>query len=157
MVPPPPISTFPNSAIWYLILFLSKILLTHATYSAFASDAPDFPLAPVYLFKLIPFPKNPALCLSETEAYIGSNPASTSDDNIFEKQNTLSNKFGLFTPNLFNISEIKKSNICDSIPVFPILPISSLSDKIHTAVFLTFSNSIIAWSEVYAQTLSSWP
>ena len=31
-------------------------------------DIGDFPLAPVYLFKLIPFPKNPALCLSETEA-----------------------------------------------------------------------------------------
>ena len=52
------------------------------------------------------------------------------------------------TPNLFNISEIKKSNICDSIPVFPILPISSLSDNMHTAVFFTFSTSIIATSDV---------
>ena len=69
----------------------------------------------------------------------------------------MSNKFGLFIFNLFNISEIKKSNICDSIPVFPILPISSLSDKIQTAVFFTFSNVIIAAKDEYAQTLSSWP
>ena len=47
----------------------------------------------------------------------------------------LSNKFGLLTPNLFNISDINVSNTCDSIPVFPILPTSSLSDNIHTAVF----------------------
>ena len=52
---------------------------------------------------------------------------------------------------------MKKSNIWDSIPVFPILPISSLSDKIHTAVFLTSSNDIIAANDVYAHTLSSWP
>lgn len=40
-----------------------------------------------------------------------SYPASTSEDSIFEKQNTLSNKLGLLTPILFNISETKKSNI----------------------------------------------
>ena len=68
MVPPPPISTFPSSQTWYFISFSSNKLRTHATYSAFASDAPDLPRAPVYLFKEIPFPKNPALFLSETDA-----------------------------------------------------------------------------------------
>ena len=109
------------------------------------------------MFRLIPFPKNPQLCLSETVGYNGSNPASTSDDNIFEKQNTLSKRFGLFCPNLFNISEMKKSNMCDSIPVFPMLPISSLSVNIHTAVVFTFPSSIIAAKLVYAHTLSSCP
>ena len=40
-------------------MFVSRRFLTQATYSAFASDAPDFPLAPVYLFKVIPFDKYP--------------------------------------------------------------------------------------------------
>ena len=69
----------------------------------------------------------------------------------------MSNKFGLFIPNLFRISDTKKSNICDSIPVFPMLPTSSLSDKIHIAVFFTFSKFIIAANDVYAHTLSSCP
>ena len=44
------------------------MFLISATNSAFASDAPDFPLAPVYLFKEIPLPKYPAFILSETLA-----------------------------------------------------------------------------------------
>ena len=84
IVPPPPMSTFPSSATWYFIQFSSNKLRTHATNSAFASDAPDFPLAPVYLLSDIPLPKNPAFLLSETLAYNGSNPASTSEDNILE-------------------------------------------------------------------------
>lgn len=61
IVPPPPTSTFPSSAIWYLISFVSNIFLISATNSAFASEAPDFPLAPVYLFNPIPLPKYDAL------------------------------------------------------------------------------------------------
>ena len=53
-MPPPPTSTFPNSDNWYGIPAFSKIPLISATYSAFASDAPDFPLEPVYLFNPIP-------------------------------------------------------------------------------------------------------
>src|SRR5699024_1916705 len=96
IVPPPPMSTFPNSATWNLILFCLNSLLISATYSALASDELYFPPEPVYLFKLIPLPKNPPLFVSETEIYNGSTPASTSADNIFELQNTLSNRFGLF-------------------------------------------------------------
>ena len=91
--------------------FFSKTLRTHATYSAFASDAPDFPLAPVYLFTPTPLPKNAELFLSEADAYIGSNPASTSADNIFEFTNTLSNKFGLFISILFKISELGRVDL----------------------------------------------
>ena len=52
----------------YFIFSFSKMFLIIATNSAFASDAPDFPLAPVYLFNPIPFPKNPALFFSYTLA-----------------------------------------------------------------------------------------
>ena len=45
--------------------------------------------------------------ISETDAYIGSKPASTSAESILEKQKTLSNKLGLFSPVLFNNSEMK--------------------------------------------------
>ena len=96
IVPPPPTSTLPSSATWYAIFFDSKRFLISATYSAFASYAPPFPLAPVYLFNPIPYPKYEALFFSDTLAYIGSNPASTSADNILELQNTFSNRFGLF-------------------------------------------------------------
>ena len=49
------------------------------------------------------------------------------------------------------------SNACDSIPVFPTLPISSLSAIMHTAVLLILFNSIIAVNDVYTLTLSSCP
>ena len=64
MVPPPPISTLPNSATSYFILASSKIWRICATNSALASDAPDLPLAPVYLFSPIPLPKYPELFFS---------------------------------------------------------------------------------------------
>ena len=134
-----------------------NIFLTYATNSAFASDPPDFPLEPVYLLIPIPLPKYDALFFSDTDAYIGSNPASTSADNILELQNTFSNKFGLLQFNLFSISEINVSNTCDSIPVFPILPISSLSDIIQTAVLFVLSISISAVKDVYTHILSSCP
>ena len=68
IVPPPPMSTFPSSETWYFISFFSNMLRIHATYSAFASDAPDYPLAPVYLFNVIPLPRYPALVVSDTYA-----------------------------------------------------------------------------------------
>ena len=63
----------------------------------------------MYLFKPTPIPKNAALFFSETDAYIGSKPASTSAESIFELQKTLSNKLGLFVFVLFNNSEMKVS------------------------------------------------
>ena len=48
-------------------------------------------------------------------------------------------------------------NTFDSIPVFPMLPISSLSANMHTAVFSGFSIFNIAVKEVYTDTLSSCP
>ena len=139
------------------MLFSLNIFLIYATYSAFASDELYFPPDPVYLFRDIPSPIIPALFMSDTWAYNGSTPASTSADNILELQNTLSNKFGLFILALFNSSEINVSNTCDSIPVFPILPISSLSENRHTAVLSGFSTFKIALNDVYTHTLSSCP
>ena len=50
------------------------------------------------------------------------------------------------------------SNTCDSIPVFPILPISSLSAIMHTAVlFGTSFISTKAVNSAYTQILSSCP
>ena len=137
--------------------FFLNTLLISPTYSAFASEALYLPPEPVYLFKLTPNPKNPALFVSETEIYNGSTPASTSADNIFELQNTLSSKFGLLILVLLSNSDINVSNTCDSIPVFPMLPISSLSENKHTAVFLGFSIFSIALKDVYTHTLSSCP
>ena len=88
IVPPPPMSVLPSSATWNFTLFALNNLLISATYSAFASDELYFPPEPVYLFKLIPLPKYPALFVSETEIYNGSAPASTSAESIFELQNT---------------------------------------------------------------------
>ena len=129
-------------------MFDSNIPRTYATNSAFASEPFAFPATPVYLLIPTPLFKNEALCRSATDAYIGSNPASTSADNILELQNILSNRFGLFTPNLFSTSDINVLNTFDSIPVFPMLPISSLSTNRQAAVFVGFSIFNIAVKDV---------
>ena len=132
-----------------------KIFLTYATYSAFASEESYFPLAPVYLFTDTPWLINPAFVMSETSAYSGSIAASTSADNILELQNTSSSKFGLLALNLFKSSAINVSNTCDCIPVFPMLPVSSLSENKHTAVLSGFSMLNIALNDEYTHDLSS--
>jgi len=52
---------------------------------------------------------------------------------------------------------MKCSNASDCIPDTPSEPISSLSAKMHTAVFSGTSSCKIAASSAYAQTRSSWP
>ena len=52
---------------------------------------------------------------------------------------------------------IANSKNAERIPVLPMLPISSLSTKTQTAVFLHDLISKIALNAVYAQTLSSCP
>ena len=47
------------------------MFLVHATNSAFASDAPDLPLAPVYFTNAIPFPKNPVDIANKTICMLG--------------------------------------------------------------------------------------
>ena len=158
IVPPPPSSTFPSSLIWNLTLLSSKSLRSLATYSALASLAPDLPLAPVYLFNPTPLPKNDAFLFSATEAYIGSKAPSTSAESISEFAKHLPIIFGvLSSPVKASSSPTKVSKARDSIPVFPTLPISSLSTSMQIAVFLGCSTSNIALRLVYAQTLSSCP
>ena len=52
---------------------------------------------------------------------------------------------------------MKCSNASDCMPDTPSEPISSLSAKMHTAVFSGMSSCRIAASSAYAQTRSSWP
>lgn len=68
IVPPPPISTFPSSAVWNATSASSITFLNFPTNSADASLEPLLPLAPVYLLNTIPFPKYAAFFFSNTDA-----------------------------------------------------------------------------------------
>ena len=58
MVPPPPTSTLPSSAVWNDTPASSMTRRMRATYSAFASLEPLLPRLPVYLLNTRPRPKN---------------------------------------------------------------------------------------------------
>ena len=77
---------------------------------------------------------NEALFFSDALWKLGSTPAPTSAESIIELQYVLFIAPGLFSSFLFNNSLINRSNICEHIPVFPTLPISSLSANIETMV-----------------------
>ena len=68
MVPPPPASTLPSSAVWKKTPPSSITRRTAATYSALASLLPLLPRAPVYLLKTRPRPKQAAFLASKTLA-----------------------------------------------------------------------------------------
>ena len=68
IVPPPPASTFPSSAIWKYTSASSITFLNFPMNSAEASLEPLFPLEPVYLLNTIPFPKNAEFFFSNTDA-----------------------------------------------------------------------------------------
>ena len=57
MVPPPPRSTLPSSAVWYVTLLDSITRRIKPIYSALASLEPDLPRDPVNLLNTTPIPR----------------------------------------------------------------------------------------------------
>ena len=157
IVPPPPTSTAPSSAVWNATLLSSMILRSSATYSALASLDPPFPPLPVYLLNTRPCAKNAEFFFSKLAAYNGSNAALTSEESILEFAIARRN-FTSEYPSTTSISSTTAfSKNLDVIPVAPTLPISSLSTRIQHAVLFTSFVSNIASKDVNAQTLSSCP
>ena len=155
-VPPPPASTLPSSVICHATSASFNIFLIFATNSAFASDVPDFPRAPVNLENATPSPIYAVFIGSETLLYVGSRPHVTSDDRHIDFSNiflTASSQYFPFI--LYKRFDTKVSKNLDCIPVFPIEPISSLSARKHTDVLSGVSVSQIPLRAVYAHTLSS--
>ena len=120
---------------------------------------PLFPPDPVYLLNTGPRARNAAFLFSYTSSYIGSNPALTSDDNIFEFASVLLSTISLYSTPSFKrtYSATAFSKNRDVIPLAPVLPISSLSTSRQQEVLATSSALNIANRDVNAHTLSSCP
>ena len=157
MVPPPPKSTLPNSAVWKCTCSFSKIIRIWPKYSALASLEPDFPLAPVNLLNTMPLPRYATFFLSKLDAKDGSKALLTSEESIQEDARHLLTFSSLYSPASSITSATIFSKNLDCIPVAPTLPISSLSTRMQQAVLSTSSISSIAFKEENAHTLSSCP
>ena len=117
-------------------------------YSALASLEPDLPRAPVNLLNTTPLPRNAAFLASKADAYNGSKPALTSEDNMRLRSKLRRTANGDLLPAMANNSATTFSNQRDCMPVAPTEPISSLSTNKVQVVRFTLSTSSIAAKEV---------
>ena len=160
IVPPPPFSCFPSSAICQVTSPSAMILRIFATNSGPQSLAPPFDVPPVYFDAATPLWIRASLPVESTSGKCGSAAAVTSAESIVEAsraRRTMMSRAPFSWRSISSATVFSKNELC--IPVEPIDPISSLSHMRIVAVCASFSPdaSKRALSPANEQTLSSWP